>query len=618
MNRTKMFKKLEILAPAKNLNYGIEAVKCGADSVYIACEKFSLRNRCSNSIDDVKKLVDFAHRYWVKVYVTLNSTIYIEEDFKYIKKTINELYKIGVDALIISDMGILTLDLPPIPVFASVNTKCLTADKINFLSKIGIKRVILPRELTFNEIKDIKKHTNILLEVFIHGTMCVAYSGNCHFKYAQMIKNTLAKKNILNYQYFSSNNGACITNCTSYYNLLDADGKYIVKNDTLLHIHYLNLLGKLEQLFKVGITSFKIEGRQRELSYLKNIVALANKKANDILKKNKKYGRRLSSGTSVIDFKPNLNSVFNKGFTEYFFNGRKFENVNSKSKYGVYIGKVEKQKGNVLKIKTKSKLSVGDRFLCLKNKANEIINIINVKNNKYYIDKNNIRIENFRLYRIVNTKAITEIENACTYRYISVKLTIFESNKKEYKILLKDEDGITTFIICKKDFGSKILKDKLLNTFNNKEYEFKVVDIKIPKKINIKEEDLLKIRNNLYLKLRIMREKHRPKEKGKIINNTIIYPKKNITALDNVVNARAVRFYKQHGVKNIEYGIEYDKNIKNKQIWNGRYCIRYEQGYCSKKNNKYIPKLPWYIEDNFGNKYELKFDCSKCEMSILG
>lgn len=615
-----MLRKFEVLAPAKNSDYGIQAVKCGADAVYIACDKFGLRNRCSNSVENIKKLIDFAHRYWVKVYVTLNSTIYTEKDFKYIKETINELYKIGADAIIISDMGILTLDLPPIPLFASVNTKCLTADKINFLAKVGIKRVILPRELSLKEIQYIGKNTNIPLEAFIHGTMCVAYSGNCYFKYAQMIKNTLAKKELLNYQYFSSNNGACVTNCTNYYNLLDADGKYIVKNDTLLHIPYLNLLDKLEPLFKAGVTSFKIEGRQRELSYLKNIVALANRKANEVLKKNKNYGKRLSSGTSVVEFEPNLNKVFNRGFTEYFFNGRKPENVNSKSKYGTYIGTVKSQKDNVLSIKTKSKLAVGDRFLCVKeNTRNEIVNIINVEGNKYFIDRKDVKIKDCKLYRIVNAKAITEIENAFTYRYISTKLTITEQNKTTYKLSVTDEDNITTFITCKKDLKSKISKEPLLKNFNNdKEYEFQIVDVKMPKHININEEDLSKIKEQLYLKLRATREKFRPKEKGKIKNNHVPFPRKDITSLDNVVNARAVKFYKQHGVKNIEYSVEHNTDIKDKKIWNGRYCIRYEQGYCSKKNRKDTPKMPWYLEDKFGNKYKLQFDCSKCEMSILG
>ena len=615
-----MLRTFEVLAPAKNLEYGIQAVKCGADAVYIACDKFGLRNRCSNSVEDIKKLIEFAHRYWVRVYVTLNSTIYTEKDFKYIRETIIDLYKSGADAVIISDMGILTLDLPPIPLFASVNTKCLTADKINFLTKVGIKRVILPRELSLKEIQFIGKHTNVPLEAFIHGTMCVAYSGNCYFKYAQMIKNTQAKKELLNYQYFSSNNGACVTNCTHYYNLLDADGNYIVKNDTLLHIHYLNLLDKLEPLFKAGITSFKIEGRQRELSYLKNIVALVNKKANEVLKKNKKYGIRFASGTSVIDFEPNLNKVFNRGFTEYFFNGRKSENLNSKGIYGTYIGKVKNQRSNVLDIATKSKLAVGDRFLCSKeNTKSEIINIVDIKNNKYVIDRKDIKIKDYKLYRIVNAKAITEIENAFTYRYLSTKLTVSENGKTKYKLTLTDEDNITAFITCKKDFNVKISKDTLLKKFNtDKEYEFQIIDIKAPKNINLKEEDLLKIRENLYLKLRAAREKARSKEKGKIKNNTIPYPNKDITSLDNVVNARAVKFYKQHGVKNIEYSVEHNTDIKDKKIWNGRYCIRYEQGYCSKKNRKDTPKMPWYLEDKFGNKYKLQFDCNKCEMSILG
>ena len=401
---------------------------------------------------------------------------------------------------------------------------------------------------------------------------------------------------------------------------MDADGKYIVKNDTLLHIPYLNLLDKLEPLFKAGVTSFKIEGRQRELSYLKNIVALANRKANEVLKKNKNYGKRLSSGTSVVEFEPNLNKVFNRGFTEYFFNGRKPENVNSKSKYGTYIGTVKSQKDNVLSIKTKSKLAVGDRFLCVKeNTRNEIVNIINIEGNKYFIDRKDVKIKDCKLYRIVNAKAITEIENAFTYRYISTKLTITEQNKTTYKLSVTDEDNITTFITCKKDLKSKISKEPLLKIFNNdKEYEFQIVAVKIPKHININEEDLSKTKEQLYLKLRATREKFRPKEKGKIKDNHAPFPRKDITSLDNVVNARAVKFYKQHGVKNIEYSVEHNTDIKDKKIWNGRYCIRYEQGYCSKKNRKDTPKMPWYLEDKFGNKYKLQFDCSKCEMSILG
>ena len=223
------------------------------------------------------------------------------------------------------------------------------------------------------------------------------------------------------------------------------------------------------------------------------------------------------------------------------------------------------------------------------------------------------------MYRIVNAQAITEIENAFTYRYLSTKLTVSENGKTKYKLTVTDEDNITAFTTLKKDFNSKISKDTLLKKFNtDKEYEFKIVDIKAPKNINLKEEDLLKIRENLYLKLRAAREKARPKEKGKIKNNTIPYPNKDITSLDNVVNARAVKFYKQHGVKNIEYSVEHNTDIKDKKIWNGRYCIRYEQGYCSKKNRKDTPKMPWYLEDKFGNKYKLQFDCNKCEMSILG
>ena len=619
-----MIKKVEILAPAKNLEYGIEAIKCGADSVYIACNNFGLRKGCSNSIDNVKKLIDFAHRYWSKVYITLNSFVYREEDFKIIRDTIYKLYNIGADAIIINDTGILTYKLPPIPIFIGVSSKCIDVNKINFFRKIGVKKVVLPRALTFEEIKKISRKTSCELEVFIHGTLCVAYSGNCYLKYAQMIKNTNGKEDLIDYQLKSSGSGVCIANCTHFYNLLDADGKYIIKNDSLLNLRYLNLLDRINDFLKIGINSFKIEGRQRELSYLKNIVALANNKANKVLTNNKKYGKRLSSGTSVIGFTPSLDKVFNRGFTEYFFNGRQPENSNSKTIYGTFVGDVISQKRNVLKIKTKFELNVGDRFLCNNKDEVKTINIVEKKDNKYYIDfylEDKIsNIKGWKLYRIINAKAIDEIEKASTYRYISVNLTVSHINKTKYKISVKDEDNVETYITHKKDLKSKITKDIILNSFNeNKEYEFQIKNIKSLKDINIKKEDLLKIQEQLYTKLRIYREKARPKDKCKINNSKVIkYPYTKLDCLDNVVNEKAKLFFRKHGVTKIEPAIETSKDINNKIICHSRYCIKYEQGYCSKQNKKHIPKEPWYLEDKFGNRYKLQFDCNKCEMNILG
>lgn len=616
-----MLRKFEILAPAKNLEYGIQAIKCGADSVYIACDKFGLRRIYSNTIEDIKKLVLFAHRYWVRVYVTLNSIIYKEEDLKYIKKTIVSLYKIGVDAIIINDTGILTYKLPPIPIFIGVNSRCLKSDKINFLHKIGATRIILPRELSLKEIKNIRKETTIPLEVFIHGTMCFVYTGNCYLKYAQTIKNTHSQKKLIEYQKASSNAGFCSANCAHMYNLLDAEGNYIVKQEPLLNMRYLNLVHKMEDFFKIGITSFKIEGRQRELSYLKNIVALANNKANEILKTNKNFGKRISSGKTEIKFTPSLNKTFNRGFTEYFFNGRKPENSDSKAIYGTFIGKVKYKRKNILHIETKFNLNIGDRLLCsLKNNKTQIVNIVNIKGNKYYIDNDNAKIKGWNLYRIINAKEIEKIEKAPVYRYIETKIKISENDKKNYKISIIDEDNIKASVIYKKQSQSKIKKENLFAFFNkNKEYEFKVTEIITDNNVNIKDNDLKHIQEILYMKLRTEREKYRPKEKGKINNTKLIkYPQTNITALDNVTNKKAIEFYKKHGVKNIEPAIESSLDISNKPIAHGKYCIKYEQGYCSKKKGIVIPKEPWFLEDKFGNKYKLKFNCDKCEMDILG
>lgn len=436
-----------------------------------------------------------------------------------------------------------------------------------------------------------------------------------------MIKNTKAQKELIEYQSISANAGFCMANCAHFYNIFDADGNIIVENESVLNLRYLNLIDRMGDLYKAGITSFKIEGRQREISYVRNVVALANQKANEILKKNKQFGKRLSSGTSIVTFKPDLNKVFNRGFTELFIDGRKKENLTSKDVYGQYVGKINKQRNNIIEVDSKKELNVGDRFLCAKEKErNEIVNIIGIKNKNKYEIKENINVKGRKLYRIVNAKAVDEIEKAFTYRYISVKLKISNIDKTKYKILVKDEDNIETFITYKKNLKANISKDVILKIFNdNKEYEFQIVDIKSPKDINLDKQDISMLQEKIYIKQRAAREKARPKEKGKIKNDgRIKYPYEKLNSLENVINNRAKSFFRKHGVKEIEPAIESTKDIENRIVCHSRYCIKYEQGYCSKKKRKDTPKEPWYLEDKFGNKYKLQFDCDKCEMNILG
>ena len=609
---------IEVLAPAKNLKYGIEAINAGADSVYIALEKFGLRRSSHNSIEDIEQLCNYAHKYWAKVYVVLNTAIYSDEELECAQNTINKLYKIGADAIIFSDMGILTLDLPPIPLFAGVHTRCFTPEKAKFLEDIGVKRIILPRELTFDEIKKITEKTTIPIEVFIHSIFCVTYSGNCYFKYGQVLKKTNKEKSLESYQCISANHGNCSAQCGDFYSLLDADGKYIVKNDRLLGLHFLDLGNELENLIDAGVHSFKIEGRQRELSYLKNISAYYNHKVNEVLSRTKSNLRRLSSGTSVVDFEPSLNNIYNRGFTNYFFYGRKKENLSVKDVYGEYIGEIISQSGNCFSIdNTKSVFNVGDRLICKKDDNPVIdIRIIEQNNGVYKFDLENENLLGCKVYRVINAKIVEEIENAKTHRYIFAKLVVQKSDDV-YRISMIDEDDVKTTIEYKINPEIKITKEDFIAVFNNKDNDFKISQIDSDDYININKIDMETIKLELQNEQIKARIKARPIDFGLVDKQSKIkYPEK-VTCYDNIYNSKAISFYKQHGIENPELGLESTKDIEGKPIHVGKYCIRYELGYCSKLKRTDAPKFPWYLEDKYNFKYLLEFDCAKCEMHIL-
>ena len=255
--------KLELLSPAKNIETGIAAINAGADAVYIGAENFGARSAAGNLIQDIEKLINYAHIFHAKVYLTVNTILY-ENEITKVLYLINTLYNCGLDAVIIQDMGILELELPPIKIFASTQTNNQTAEKVNFLENVGISRVILARELSVNQIKAIKNETNVDLEAFIHGALCVSYSGQCYLS-----------EHLVNR---SANRGECSQACRSSYDLIDANGKIILKNKHLLSLKDLNLAEKIEDLADAGITSFKIEGRLKNISYVKNVTAFYRRK----------------------------------------------------------------------------------------------------------------------------------------------------------------------------------------------------------------------------------------------------------------------------------------------------------------------------------------------------
>ncbi|MBQ2644803.1 U32 family peptidase, partial [bacterium] len=338
-------KKIELLAPAKDKITAIAAINAGADAIYIGYKKFGARKSAGNSIEDIKDIVDYADKFRVNVYVTLN-TIYTDEEIVFVIKLINELYEIGVSAIIIQDMGILEYKLPPIRIFASTQCHNNTLEKIKFLEETGFDRVIVPREFSLEYIKNITNNTNIDIETFIHGALCISYSGQCYLSYCNGGR--------------SANRGECAQPCRKKYSLLSSNGDIIEKDKYLLSLKDLNLSDSIEDLILSGVTSFKIEGRLKDSCYVTNIVAFYRQEIDKILDK---YNiSRTSQGKSFVDFEPNPYKSFNRDFTNFNIDGKR-KDICTKhyvKSIGEYIGVVEKVENKFFTLKKGKKLNNGD------------------------------------------------------------------------------------------------------------------------------------------------------------------------------------------------------------------------------------------------------------------
>ncbi|HEX9972869.1 MAG TPA: U32 family peptidase, partial [bacterium] len=404
--------KIELLAPAKDLAVGIAAINCGADAVYVGADRFGARDAAGNSLDDIAWLTDYAHKYWAKVYVTLN-TILFDNEIPSALKLISRLYNLGIDGLIIQDVGLLEHDLPPIPLIASTQMHNDSAEKIQFLEKIGFHRVILARELNFDEIQKIRQHSTIELEFFIHGALCVCYSGQCYLSYAIGGR--------------SGNRGQCAQPCRRSYSLLDRKGNTLTADRYLLSLKDLNLSDHLEKLIQAGIASFKIEGRLKDKFYVMNVVG-HYRKLLDVLM-NKLALTKNSSGEVTFDFTPDPSKSFNRGFTKYFVNGRgeNIAAIDSPKSIGEPIGKVVTVANQYFTIDAEKNFTSGDGICFFDDEHLEGTFVNQALGNKIYPDKMKSIKPGAMIYRNHDQAFIRQLENSKTSRKISVKLQFNEN-----------------------------------------------------------------------------------------------------------------------------------------------------------------------------------------------
>ena len=659
-------RKLELLAPAKNLECGIAAIDHGADAVYIGAPRFGARAAAGNSLEDIKKLCDYAHQFRAKVHVTVNTIIY-ENEMEDTLKMIGELDRIGVDALLLQDMGVLwdvrANNLWHRELHSSTQCDARSADKVFWLSTLGFNRVVLARELSLDEISEIhKKHPSVELEVFVHGALCVSYSGVCYASEKCFGR--------------SANRGECAQFCRMKFNLIDSDEKEIEHERHLLSLKDLCQIDHLQELADAGASSFKIEGRLKDVNYVKNVVAAYSRKLDEVVAANPDKYCRASFGRAIHTFQPNLKKTFNRGFTNYFLNGRQpdIASFDTPKAMGEYVGKVKEIRGNVsFNVATVASFANGDG-LCFINDEKELegFRVNRVEGNRLYPLRMPEHLRpGMALYRN-NDQAF---ENVLSKKTASRKIPLHIRVTPQYS-----ESGALQQVLI--EIGASVNVPQLASMttegFLEKHLFYKIdeysYDFEAPLELarrpqgdNIRQQ-LSKMGNTIFecdevvlagdlenyfipnsVLSEIRRDLIETATEGiqNIVDRSLVKgvveeifsapyqlnqagehelnPEEFVWQpaygkwpyLYNIANRSAEHFYKAHGMKHIEPAFEVEQPKGESLIMQCRHCIRYSLGYCVKRGGKKPQwKEPLFLELGDGRRFRLEFNCAECQMNV--
>ncbi len=600
---------IELLAPAKNADTGIEAIRHGADAVYIGAPQFSARSAAGNSLEDIARLIEFAHQYHARVYIALN-TILTDEQLPEAEALIHKLYEIGADALIVQDMGILSLNLPPIAIHASTQTDNRTAEKVKFMEACGFSQVVLARELTIPQIKEISSQTKVPLEVFIHGALCVSYSGQCYVSQA--------------YTNRSANRGECAQFCRLPYRLEDADGKVIASNQHLLSLKDMNRTSSLEQLLDAGVTSLKIEGRLKDVSYVKNITAWYRKQLDEIFKRRHEY-KAASSGRCSFNFTPAPEKSFNRGFTNYFIdkkNPRQEEIANfaTPKSQGEFVGMVKVVGKNFFSVSGVIPLNNGDG-LCYINEKGDLVGfrVNRVEENRVFPAEMPAVRPKMRLFRNFDQEFEKQLSKPSAERKIGVSIELKEV-PFGFALHMTDENKRTAIVSFpyEKQPAQSPQRDNIirqLSKLGNTIFTARNVDISTRGEWFIPASQLAEWRRIATEKLMTVRKIAFRQPMKRIPDTTHPFGEQKLTYLANVANKNAERFYIRHQVMEVAPAFEV-KPLNDVPLMFMKHCIKYSLGYCPvHQKGKHDFREPFFLV-NKSTRLRLEFDCKKCEMRV--
>lgn len=603
-------RKIELLAPARNLECGIEAINHGADAVYIGAPKFGARSAAGNSLADIATLVEYAHLFNVRIYVTVN-TILRDSELSETEEMIWQLYNAGVDALIVQDMGITQLNLPPIPLHASTQMDNRTVEKVRFLSNAGFRQVVLARELSLDEIRKIHEACpDVALEVFVHGALCVSYSGQCYVSEACFGR--------------SANRGECAQFCRLPFSMVDEDGKVIVRNKHLLSLKDLNQSSILESLLDAGATSLKIEGRLKDVTYVKNVTAAYRQKLDEIFCRRKEYVRS-SSGDTVLDFTPQLEKSFNRGFTHYFLHGRTpdIASFNTPKSLGEEMGTLKEQYKKYVTVSGVKPFHNGDGACFIDEQGClQGFRINKVEGNKLFPAGAIPRIKpKTPIYRNYDQDFEKLLTRKSAERKIGVDWILSET-AFGFALTVSDEDknSVTlSFPVETKEKARTSQHDNLcsqLKKMGNTPFRTRSVVIQCLEEWFIPSSLISDWRRLATDRLVALRRINFRQELQVWKPTNHSYPTSSLTYLGNVMNDKAEKFYQEHGVCNIAPA--YEKQAPdNATLMFCRHCLRYSMGWCPTYQRVRSPyREPYYLVSNDGKRFRLEFDCKRCQMKV--
>lgn len=611
--------ELELLAPAKDIATAIAAIQCGADAVYIGASHHGARASASNSTQEIKSLCDYAHRYRVRVYVTLNTLVY-ENEIKEVESLVKELFNAGVDALIVQDLGLLNMDIPPIDLHASTQCDIRSLKKARFLENCGFSQIVLPREMSLSEIEHIHKGTKVKLEAFVHGALCVSYSGACRASYVNGGR--------------SANRGECAQICRLPYSLIDGDGQTVAKNKHLLSLKDLCRKDELQNLIDAGVTSFKIEGRLKSVDYVKNVTAAYSTALNEIISNNADKYRRASFGTSYYGFNPDVTKSFNRGFIKYFPHPETVNQnihhatLNTPKFVGEKVAKVLSSKDKRLKVEKFVNLSNGDGLTFLTPdgrfcgfRANKING-----NEIYLTDKLPLDIPpGTVLYRNFDKNFNDVLLAAKSERKLTLNIELKQLTDG-ISLKLIDERGCYVTETLRMAFEKAKVPQKesrlrTLSKIGNTIYKPGTIADNVDDDLFIPLSTLSDLRRRTIELLDKAASASYPYKDRRSPSNFKKFDKSPDFKIENVANSYARKFYENLGLKIDEMALEVQKETepgKQVRIMSSRYCIRRELGCCLKRpgSKKIAEPLKLISEPGKVLPMELKFDCKNCIMHV--